>query len=50
MYVCIFILAIGFNWGHLRLQCMRAGFLCPKCNNFACLHIRQDQNKLQLKR
>ena len=26
------------------------GFLCPKCNNFACLHTRQDQNELHLKR
>ena len=29
---------------------MRAGFLCPKCNNFASLHIRQAQNELHLKR
>ena len=29
---------------------MRAGFLCPKCDNFDCLHTRQDQNKLHLKR
>ena len=29
---------------------MRAGFLCPKCNNFACLHTRQDQNEFHLKR
>ena len=28
---------------------MRAGFLCPKCNNFACLHTRQDQNALHQK-
>ena len=27
-------------------QWMRAGFLCPKCDNFACLHTRQGQNKL----
>ena len=26
--------------GASALQCMRAGFLCPKCGNFACL---QDQ-------
>ena len=32
------------------VQCMRAGFLCPKCDNFACLHTRQDQNELHLKR
>ena len=29
-------------------QC--AGFLCPKCDNFPCLHTRQDQNKPYLKR
>ena len=29
---------------------MRAGVLCPKCDNFACLHTRQDQNELYLKR
>ena len=28
-------------------QCMRAGLLCPKCDNFAYLHTRQDQDKLQ---
>ena len=31
-------------------RCMRAGFLCPKCDSFACLHTRQDQNELHLKR
>ena len=31
-------------------QCMRASFLCLKCDNFACLHSRQDQNELHLKR
>ena len=31
----------------LAFQCMRAGFLCPKCDNFACLHTRQDQNELK---
>ena len=36
--------------GTLAFQCMREGFLCPKCNNFACLHSRQDQNELHLKR
>ena len=30
-------------------QCMRVDFLCPKYNS-ACLHTRQDQNKLHLKR
>ena len=36
--------------GVSAFQCMRAGFLCPKCDNFACLHTRQDQNELHLKR
>ena len=36
--------------GALAFQCMRAGFLCPKCENFAGLHTRQDQNELHLKR
>ena len=31
-------------------QCRRAGFLGLKCNNYACLHTRQDQNELHLKR
>ena len=31
-------------------QCMRAGFLCPKCDNFACLQTRQKQSDLHLKR
>ena len=29
---------------------MRAGFLCAKCENFACLRTRQDQNEIHLKR
>ena len=37
-------------FGASAFQCMRVGFLCPKCNNFACLHTRQDQNELHLKR
>ena len=37
--------------GALAFQCMRAGgFMCLKCENIACLHIRQDQNELHLKR
>ena len=28
----------------------RAGFLGPKSDNFACLHTRQYQNELHLKR
>ena len=35
--------------GVSAFQCMCA-FLCPKCDNFACLHSRQDQNELQVKR
>ena len=31
-------------------QSMCAGFLCSKCDNFVCLHTRQDQNELDLKR
>ena len=31
-------------------QCMRTGFLRPKCDNFACLHTRQDQNELYMKK
>ena len=29
---------------------VRASFLFLKCDNFACLHTRQDQNELHLKR
>ena len=36
--------------GASALECMHAGFLCPKCDNFACLHTRHDQSELQLKR
>ena len=36
--------------GASDFQCMRADFLCPKCDKFACLHNRQDQNELYLKR
>ena len=36
--------------GASAFQCMPAGFLCPKCNNFACLRACQDQNELHLKR
>ena len=28
---------------------MRAGFRCLKCDNFGCLHTRQDRNELHLK-
>ena len=30
--------------GASAFQFMLAGFLCPKCDNFSCLHTRQDQN------
>ena len=36
--------------GALAFQCMLTCFLCPKCDKFACLHTRQDQNELHLKR
>ena len=29
--------------------CVR-GFLCTKCDNFTCLHTRQDQNEFHLKK
>ena len=35
--------------GAAAFQCMRVDFLCLKCDNFACLHNRQDQNELHLK-
>ena len=31
-------------------QCMHAGFLCPKCEYSVCLHTRQDQNELHVKK
>ena len=36
--------------GTSAFQCMRAGFLCPKWENFACFHTCQDQNELHLER
>ena len=36
--------------GESAFQCKRAGFLRAKCDNFACLHTRQDQNQLHLER
>ena len=36
--------------GASAFQCMCAGFLCPKCDNLACLLTRQDQNEHNLKR
>ena len=36
--------------GASAFKCMCVGFLCPKCDNFTCLHTRQDQNRLHLKR
>ena len=35
--------------GASAFQCMHASFLCTKCDNFAGLHTRQDQNELHLK-
>ena len=35
--------------GASAFQCMRADFLYPTWDNFACLHTRQDQNELHLK-
>ena len=40
----------GLVLGASAFQCMRAGFRCPKCNNFVCLHTRQDQIELHLNR
>ena len=37
-------------FGASAFQCMHAGFLCRKCDNFACLHNRQYQNELHMKR
>ena len=36
--------------GASAFQCMHADFLYLKCNNFACLHTRQYENELHLKR
>ena len=36
--------------GASAFHCIRVGFLCPKCDNFGCLHISQYQNKFHLKR
>ena len=36
--------------GASTFQYMRAVFLSPKCDNFGCLHTRQDQNELHLNR
>ena len=38
------------NYDWTKIRKIRAGFLCPKCDNFACLHTRKDQNELHLKR
>ena len=35
--------------GASAFQCMRAGILCPNFEAI-CLHTRQDQNELHLKR
>ena len=36
--------------GAAVFQCMRAGFLYPKCHNFGCLYTRHDQNEVHLRR
>ena len=36
--------------GASAFRCTGSGFLCPKCDNFGCLHTRHDQNELHLKR
>ena len=51
--LCLWIKIRTKQWlvlGASAFQCMRAGFLCPKCANFACLHTRLDQNELHLNR
>ena len=35
--------------GALAFQYLSVGFLCPQCDNSACLHTHQDQNELHLK-
>ena len=34
--------------GASAFQCMRPGFLCLICDNFACLHTRPDQNEFHM--
>ena len=36
--------------GAPAFQCKRVGLLYPKYDKFACLHTRQDQNELHLKK
>ena len=51
--LCVWIKTRTKQWlilGVSVFQCMRAGFLWPKCDNFACLYTRQNQNELHLKR
>ena len=41
----------GTRFGCVRFSMYACGgFLCPKCDSFACLHIRERQNGLHLKR
>ena len=51
--LCLWTEILTKQWlvlGASAFQCMRSGFLCPKCDNFACFHTRQDQNDLHVKR
>ena len=42
---------INSFWVPRVFQCIAVGFLCSKCDNFACLHnTRQNQNEVHLKR
>ena len=46
--LCLWIKIRTKQWlvlGASTCQCMRAGFLCPKCSNFVSLHTRQDLNQ-----
>ena len=39
--LCLWTKILTKQWlvlGASAFQCMRAGFLCPKCDNFICLH------------
>ena len=44
MYSC------GISVPQMRQKSAPNSDSCPKCDNFACLHICQDQNELHLKR
>ena len=51
--LCFWTKILNKQWlvlGASAFQCMRSGFLWPKCCNIACLHSPQDQNELHLKK